>query len=134
MKVRVVTATEAKNRFEDMIKGAYLPEEHLIVKRDGVPVVAIVPIADYERLVNREELPAELRDEMAASSRGSAAGARLTRLLDFLEEVHEHMPDVSEEEAERDIAEAIRAVRSERAKKTGRKSAGYELFSTRMCY
>src|SRR4051812_3041845 len=119
MKVRVVTATEAKNRFGDMIKGAYLRQEHLIVKRDGVPVVAIVPIADYERLVNPDELPAELRDEMAASSRGSVAGVRLSRLLDFLEDVHEHMPDVSEAEAERDIAEAIRAVRAERAKKAG---------------
>jgi prevent-host-death family protein len=123
VKVRVVTATEAKNRFGDMIKGAYLREEHLIVKRDGVPVVAIVPIGDYERLVSGEELPAELRDEMAASSRGSVAGVRLSRLLDFLEEVHGHMPDVSEEEAERDIAEAIRVVRAERAKRAGRKSA-----------
>jgi prevent-host-death family protein len=49
--VKTVTATEAKNRFGEMIKGAYLNDEHLIVKRDGIPVVAIISIQDYTRLV-----------------------------------------------------------------------------------
>jgi hypothetical protein len=82
----------------------------LIVKRDGVPVVAIVPISDYERLVNRADLPLELADEVAASVRNVRARARLT---DFLNEVQEDLPQVSEEAAARDIEEAVRAVRAD---------------------
>jgi prevent-host-death family protein len=55
--VRVVTATEAKNRFGEIIKHAYQDAEHLIVQRDGIPVVAILPIADYERLLERQQAP-----------------------------------------------------------------------------
>ncbi|MGH2541713.1 MAG: hypothetical protein ACRDIB_02880 [Ardenticatenaceae bacterium] len=34
-----------------------------------------------------------------------------TRLLDFLSQVHQGLPDVPEQEAEQDIAEAVQAVR-----------------------
>ncbi len=107
--IKVVTATEAKNRFGELIKGAYLREEHLIVKRDGIPVVAIVPMADYERLVNAEDLPADLADEIASSSKAMHARSQLAA---FLDQVHDKIPDVPEEEVERDIAEAVQAVRA----------------------
>ena len=107
--VKVVTATEAKNRFGELIKGAYLREEHLIVKRDGIPVVAIVPMADYERLVSAGELPPEVAQEVAASSKAMQARSELVA---FLEQVHAKVPNVPEAEVERDIAEAVRAVRS----------------------
>ena len=108
-RVRVVTATEAKNRFGELIKAAYLREEHLIVKRDGIPVVAIVPIADYERLVDTEELPTEVAIEVNTSIKEERAGSRL---LEFLSQAQADLPEVPEEEAERDIAKAIRIVRS----------------------
>lgn len=47
--IRVVSATEAKNRFGEMIRHAYQDAAHLIIQRDGIPVVAILPMADYER-------------------------------------------------------------------------------------
>ncbi len=108
--IRVVTATEAKNRFGDLIRGAYLREEHLIVKRDGVPVVAIIPMSDYERLVHIEDMPEDIAGEVVASVQEERARARLT---DFLNNVQQDFPPVPEEEAERDITEAIQAVRSE---------------------
>ncbi len=107
--IRVVTATEAKNRFGDLIKGAYLREEHLIVKRDGIPVVAIVPMTDYERLLNSMDLPDELSGDAQAGIK--AAHAR-RRLLDVLSKAHLDLPEVAEEEVEADVAGAIRAVRS----------------------
>ncbi len=106
--INVVTATEAKNRFGEIIKGAYLRQEHIIVRRDGIPVVAIVPMADYERLIKAGDLPTELATEVAASS---AIHAR-SQLVAFLEQVHDKVPDVPEDEVERDIAEAIQAVRA----------------------
>lgn len=108
--IRVVTATEAKNRFGDLIRGAYLREEHLIVKRDGVPVVAIVPMSDYERLVNAEDLPSAITGEVAVSVKEGRARARLA---EFLSNVQQDLPQVPEEEAERDVADAIKSVRSE---------------------
>ncbi|HEX8596992.1 MAG TPA: type II toxin-antitoxin system Phd/YefM family antitoxin [Chloroflexia bacterium] len=108
--IRVVTATEAKNRFGDIIRGAYLREEHLIVKRDGVPVVAIVPMSDYERLLDAEDLPSDIFDEVVASVKEVKARARLA---DFLHNAQQDLSRVPEEEADRDIQEAIKAVRTE---------------------
>ncbi|MDQ5826306.1 MAG: type II toxin-antitoxin system Phd/YefM family antitoxin [Chloroflexota bacterium] len=107
--IRVVTATEAKNRFGDIIRGAYLREEHLIVKRDGVPVVAIVPMSDYERLLDTEDLPSDIADEVVASVKEVKARARLA---EFLHSAQQALPPVPEAEADRDIAEAIKAVRA----------------------
>ena len=106
--VRVVTATEAKNRFGELIKSAYLRQEHLIVKRDGIPVVAIVPIADYAELINSDGLTEELADEVAWS--GKLVQAR-TGLAHFLDQAHANLPEVGEDEAALDIEEAIRGVR-----------------------
>lgn len=107
--VRVVTATEAKNRFGDLIKGAYLREEHLIVKRDGIPVVAIVPMTDYEQLVNPADLPDGVSDDVRASIKAVRARARL---LDILDEASKELPEISEEEVEADVNGAIRLARS----------------------
>ena len=63
--VRTVTATEAQNRFGALIKHAYADAEHVIVERGGIPVVAIVPMQDYERLVAAAHLP----DEVTSSSK-----------------------------------------------------------------
>lgn len=108
-RIRVINATEAKNRFGAIIQRAYLREEHLIIKRGGIPVVAIVPMADYERLIPPEELPPEITEEVSVSTKEERARQRLLKLL---ERVHQKMPDVPEEEAQRDIEEAIRALRA----------------------
>ena len=109
--VRTVTATEAQNRFGALIKHAYADEEHVIVERGGIPVVAIVPMQDYERLVAAKQSPEGVADNIASSSKAAAARARLKA---FLAEVHAQMPAVPEEEVEEDIREAIAAVRQQR--------------------
>lgn len=106
--VRTVSATEAKNRFGMMIKQAYAADEHLIVERGGIPVVAIVPIQDYARLIADEELNTELAVDIAQGSR--AANAR-NRLRAFLSGTAQHMPEVPDAEVEQDIQAAIAAVR-----------------------
>jgi len=109
--VSVVTATEAKNRFGELIKRAYLGEEHLIVKRGGIPVVAIVPIADYERLITPEVLPDEIAQAVVTGTREELARRNL---LAFLEKVQAKTPEVPEAEAEEDIQRAVQAVRTAR--------------------
>lgn len=102
--VRMVTATEAKNRFGEMIQSAYLRDEHLIVQRGGIPVVAIVPMQDYERLIASDELP-------DAVARGAKAADARMRLRAFLAEAHRQLPDVPEAEVDQDIQQAINAIR-----------------------
>ena len=109
--VRVVNATEAKNRFGEIIKRAYLGEEHLIIKRGGIPVVAIVPMSDYEKLITLEELPAGVVEDVTTSGKEEAARKRLIK---FLDKVHSKTPKVSEEEANLDIQEAIQSARAKR--------------------
>lgn len=43
---RVISATEAKNRFGEVIRRVYRDGETFIVERDGLPVVMIVPVRE----------------------------------------------------------------------------------------
>jgi hypothetical protein len=61
-------------------------------------------VSSIKRLLQRLLVNVERGDE----AQRQAAGAELAA---FLNQVHERLPDVSEEEAERDILEAIQAVR-----------------------
>jgi len=105
-KIAVVEATEAKNRFGAVIKRAYEQEEHLIIRRAGLPVVAIIPVQDYEQLIRAAAQGEPMSPEVAAGMR--AAAARI-RLRDFLTAAHTTMPDAPD--AEQDIARAVKAVR-----------------------
>lgn len=42
----VISATEAKNRFGEVIRRVYRDGETFIVERDGLPVVMIVPVRE----------------------------------------------------------------------------------------
>jgi hypothetical protein len=66
-------------------------------------------MADYERLVDAEDLTDEMAQTIATSKREEAAR---WRLVEHLDQVHSRTPDVSEEEAEQDIQQAIQAVRA----------------------
>ncbi len=112
--VRIVSATEAKSRFGAMLKRAYAADEHLIVEKGGVRVAAIVPIAVYEQKIGAPPV-AEPKATIRVPSASERAEAS-RRLGELLEQVHARMPDVPEEEVDRDIEQAIREVRAERAK------------------
>ncbi len=111
-RVRIVTATEAKNKFGAMIKHAYAADEHLIVEKSGIAVVAIIPMADYQRLMHPQTAP-EIAKKVDAERKRAEAARRLKAVMD---RVHAQMPDVDEEEAERLIQREVDAYRAERAK------------------
>jgi prevent-host-death family protein len=112
--VRVVSATEAKNKFGEIIKHAYAADEHLIVEKSGIPVVAIIPMVDYQRLVGAPTAEPEIAQKVDAESKRLAAWRDLQ---EFLKQVHATMPDVDEEEGERLIQQTVDEIRAERAKK-----------------
>ena len=113
--VRTVSATEAKNKFGEIIKRAYAADEHLIVEKSGIPVVAIIPMADYRQLVSPPVAVPEPAQKVDAERKRAEAARRLKEVMD---RVHAQMPGVEdEEEAERFIQSVVDEVRAERAKK-----------------
>lgn len=48
---RTVSATEARAHFGQVIQNAYESNEHVIVERDGIPVIVMLPISEYHRLI-----------------------------------------------------------------------------------
>lgn len=53
---KVISATEARRGFGQVIKRVYNREEHLIVEKDGLPVMAILSINEYEDLMREARL------------------------------------------------------------------------------
>jgi len=121
-KVSLVDATEAKNRFGAVIKRVYAYEEHIIVRRGGLPMVVIVPMQDYARLMDAVSgaAPTAERPDVAPELEATlhAAAAR-AKLREFLAAAHATLPDVPADETETEIAAAIQATR-----KAARRSAG----------
>jgi prevent-host-death family protein len=85
-------AREARNKFADLVGSVHYGGQVVIVERSGKPMVAVIPVEMYQQLVAERE-------------------AR----FQILDRVRSRMPDVPEEEVERDVAEAIAAVRLDRA-------------------
>ncbi len=112
--VSVVTSTEAQNKFGEMLRRTYANAEHVIVEKGGIPVAALIPVADYQEHFHGATSSTEIEDRLVNASRREQASRQLSEIL---ERVHAHMPDIDEEEVDRDIAEAIQAVRRAPAKR-----------------
>lgn len=53
-KPTIITATEMQAKSGQVIRRAFQHGEHFVVERDGYPVIAILPITDFYRLVKLE--------------------------------------------------------------------------------
>lgn len=49
-----ISATEAKNRFGEVIRRVYRDGETLIVERGGLPVMAIMPVQEYQGQTSKQ--------------------------------------------------------------------------------
>ena len=84
-----ISAREARNRFSDLMGNVHYGGEEMIVERSGKPMVAVISVDMYERLV------AERR-------------AR----FEIIDRIRSRLPEVHPEEIERDVTEAIHDLRS----------------------
>jgi prevent-host-death family protein len=87
-----ISAREARNRFSDLIGSVHYAGEEVIVERSGRPMAAVIPVEVYERLV------AERRDR-----------------FEVIDRIRSRLPDVSLEQIEKDVTEAMGKIRSEGA-------------------
>ena len=93
-----IAATEAKNRFGEVLRRTQLDARRFIIERDGIPVAAVVPLQDYRRLIEEPE---------AAITNSATRSDAVAAFRAFLADVHARMPDVSEEEVAEDVRAAI---------------------------
>lgn len=87
-----ISAREARNKFADLMGSVHYGGEEVIVERSGRPVAAVIPVDMYERLVVERRVRFEVLDE-----------------------IRSRLPDVSSEEVEKDVALALKKVRTARA-------------------
>jgi prevent-host-death family protein len=84
----VIGAREARQRFADLLGRVGYGGEVAIIERSGKPMVALIPIEVYELLVAERE-------------------AR----FQVLERIRSKLPNIPEEEVEKDVQRAIDALR-----------------------
>lgn len=87
--VKYVGAREARSNFAQLLGEVHYGGQTVVVKRSGRPMVAIIPVQEYRRVVSERE-------------------AR----FQILDEIRSRMPNIPAEEVERDVAEAVAAVRA----------------------
>lgn len=87
--VTQVSTREARNNLSDLLGNVHYGNQIVIIERSGKPMVAVIPVAMYEQLVAERE-------------------AR----FQVLDRIRSRLPDLPAEEVERDVTEAITAVRS----------------------
>jgi len=86
--VKTMGAREARNNFSQLLGQVHFGGQVVIVERFGRPMVTIIPLKDYQRLIAERE-------------------AR----FQVLDEIRQRLPDLPVEEVEQDVAEAVAAVR-----------------------
>ena len=62
MQPETITATAMHKRRGAILRRCSRDGQHFIVEKDGIPLVALVPIADYRQDVKREATPARKSD------------------------------------------------------------------------
>lgn len=93
---QTVPAAEARQRLGQLMKQVFKRESRVIVEKGGIPIVAMVSLADLERWTHLDQE----RDER----------------FGVIDEIRERNRDTSSDEVERDVAEEISALRREKRK------------------
>jgi prevent-host-death family protein len=93
-RTQVIEATEAQARWSQLLHGVLHGEIRVVVNQDGVPIAAVISARDLERLTQLERERAER--------------------FAVVEEIRDRNEDRDHQEAERDVAAEIAAMRDER--------------------
>lgn len=89
--IRTISAIEARQRFGQLMNEVQLRHDHYIIERAGKPMVAVVPVEEFQAWMRR-------RDEF----------------FQQIEQTREQNKDVDPELIESEVAEAVAAVRRTR--------------------
>ena len=51
----IISSTQLQRNIGDTLRRVFKAKQHLIVERDGLPVLVMLPVADYEALKRHSE-------------------------------------------------------------------------------
>jgi prevent-host-death family protein len=71
---QTVTATEARVHFGEIMKRAAVGRARIVVKKDGIPTIVILAVAEYERLLRDARLGRFARASRTAGLDAEAGG------------------------------------------------------------
>lgn len=92
--VKKVNALKARKNLGQLLEEVYYKGDQYVIERAGRPMAAVVPVWQLEEWQKRRE-----------------------RFFGMVEELREKTKDVKPEIIERDVAEAVRAVRAKAARR-----------------
>ena len=55
----IISSTQLQRNIGDTLRRVFKDKQHLIVERDGLPVLVMIPVADYETLKRKAENPSQ---------------------------------------------------------------------------
>jgi prevent-host-death family protein len=87
-----IGAREARNKLSELLGTVRFGKEEIIMERSGKPMAALIPIETYERFIEERRIRFEV-----------------------LNAIRSHIPDISSDEIEKDISDAVTSVREGRA-------------------
>ena len=94
-KTRSIKLTEARSTFSALLNDVYRTHDRVVVEKSGIPIAAIISVADLERLD-------QLDIQRAAD-------------IELFKRFASHFENVSTEEVEAEVTRAIAEVRAEYA-------------------
>ena len=62
-----------------MLRDAYQSEQHVVIEKTGMPVAALIPIADYERMMRA--ISGDIPNNVAIEARAQTARGDLREKL-----------------------------------------------------
>jgi len=100
--IQTVPASEARQKFGELIKQVYNRQRRIIVEKAGIPVIALVALSDLERWTRLDR--------------------EREKRFKVIDDIHARNSDKTPEEVERDVAEEIASLRREKRQPTARKT------------
>jgi len=102
-KTRAIKLTEARSTFSALVNDVYRTHDRVIVEKSGIPVAAIVSVADLDRLERGDQ-------------------DREDRFI-IIDEIRARFADIDPEVLEREADKAIAKVRAKRRSRTAERKA-----------
>jgi prevent-host-death family protein len=89
---KIISAVKARVHLGEIMRQAFKQGARFIVEKSGIPTVAIINATEYRRLVEEKE-----------------------ERFNIIDQIRAKLPDLSEKSIEKDVSQAIKAVRKQNA-------------------
>jgi prevent-host-death family protein len=90
-----IPSTQVQRKFGEVVRRVYTGQEHFVVEKDGLPVMAIISMQDYEEFLKERERQQHLKSfAQAARAIGEAVeqtGLTEDEILEKLEEARQRV-------------------------------------------